>query len=126
DYIPGLTRISPRIRQHLVDIFEIRNRQAELPQIISTLRAARRLAGLLHCGQQQRDEHADDRDDNEQLDQRKGRAQTDRWVHGSSLPQRLTVSNLPSPRAAGQRFWPRRSPGSGDIQQATASATASI
>ena len=45
-------------------------REAELLEVVFELRGARRLAGHLHRRQKQRDEHADDGNDDEQLHQR--------------------------------------------------------
>ena len=45
-------------------------REAELHELVLALRASRGLAGLLHGGQQQRDEHRDDRDHDQEFDQR--------------------------------------------------------
>jgi len=45
--------------------------QRELPKIVVALRAAGRLARLLHSRQQQRDQDPDDRDHHQQLDESK-------------------------------------------------------
>ena len=44
---------------------------AELPQVVGTMSAARGLAGCLNGRQQQRDQDADDRNHDQQLDKRK-------------------------------------------------------
>jgi hypothetical protein len=61
-------------------------RNGDLFEVILALRAACRFASRLHSGQKQAHEHADDRNDNEQLHQRKGAPsgpiQVIRGVHG--------------------------------------------
>ena len=47
--------------------------QADLLEVVGALDAARGLAGRLHGGQQQGDQHRDDGDDDQQLDQREAR-----------------------------------------------------
>jgi hypothetical protein len=47
------------------------DRHAELPQVVRAAAPPRRLAGALDGREQETDEHRDDRDDHEQLDQRK-------------------------------------------------------
>ena len=42
---------------------------ADLLEVVAALRPPGRLAGHLHGGQQQRDQHADDGDDDEELDE---------------------------------------------------------
>jgi hypothetical protein len=42
--------------------------QGELPQVVLARGAACRLAGGLHCRQEQADQHSDDRNHHEQLD----------------------------------------------------------
>jgi hypothetical protein len=48
--------------------------QPDLLEVIRTLEPVGRLADLLHRREQQADQDADDRDDNEKLDERKGGA----------------------------------------------------
>jgi hypothetical protein len=50
------------------------HRQGNLLQVVPARHAAGRLARGLHCGQEERDEDANDRDDDEQLDEREGGA----------------------------------------------------
>jgi hypothetical protein len=45
--------------------------EPDLLKMIAALHAASRFAGRLHGGQQERDEHSDDGNDNEQFHQRK-------------------------------------------------------
>ena len=49
---------------------EIVRGQRELSQVVLALRGPHRLPRLLYRGQQERNQHADDRDDNQQLDER--------------------------------------------------------
>jgi hypothetical protein len=48
--------------------------QADLLEVVLALGSRRRLADLLHGGQEQADEHRDDGDDHQQLDQREAGA----------------------------------------------------
>src|SRR5262249_54588833 len=59
-------------RQGLVDVVQVVGGQAELLQIVRTLGAVGGLADLLHGGQEQRDEDADNGDHHQQLDEREG------------------------------------------------------
>ena len=52
-----------------------RDRQPDLLHVVGARAAPRRFAGSLHRRQQQRDQHADDRDHHQQLDQRKSTLQ---------------------------------------------------
>jgi hypothetical protein len=54
---------------------------ADLVQVVGALRAPRRLARGLHRRQQDRHEHADDRDHDQQLDQRKSMSA----IHGCPI-----------------------------------------
>jgi len=56
--------------QHLVIMV---HRNADLPQVVRAGCAPRGLAGRLHRRQQQTDQHAENRDDNQQFDQRETR-----------------------------------------------------
>jgi hypothetical protein len=53
-----------------MDIVIAVQRDADLPEIVRALHTPRRLPRRLHGGQQEPDQDADDRDDNEQLNQR--------------------------------------------------------
>jgi hypothetical protein len=44
--------------------------EAKLPEVVAARGASGRFAGLLHGGEQQRDEDANDGDDDEQFDER--------------------------------------------------------
>jgi hypothetical protein len=44
--------------------------EAKLSEVVAARRASGRFAGLLHGGEQQRDEDANDGDDDEQFDER--------------------------------------------------------
>ena len=55
--------------------FEVVNRQPDLLEVVIALRAAGRLAGRLHRGQEQGHEHANNGDHHEQFHQRKRRAE---------------------------------------------------
>jgi hypothetical protein len=71
----------------LVGIMTMMKGHANLPQVVRTLDATRGFAHSLHGGQQQGDQHSDDRDDDEQLDQ--GEASTrmaERRAASPSLP----------------------------------------
>jgi hypothetical protein len=50
----------------------IEQREAELFEIILAARTAGALARRLHRGEEQRDQHADDRNDDQEFDQREG------------------------------------------------------
>ena len=58
-------------RQALAGVEVVVQRQADLLEIVAALRSPRGLARRLDGGQEQGDEHADDRDDHQQLDERK-------------------------------------------------------
>jgi hypothetical protein len=83
-------------------------RYPQLPDVVGTARSAGRFARRLDSRQQQRDEHADDRDHDQQLNQRKTRAhaRTQRLhgVHGRHLPP-----EKPKPKK-NQEFAERRLP----------------
>src|SRR5262245_817232 len=85
---PGFAGVGARVRQHLVNIFEVDDAQAHLPEVARALHAPRRFAGLLDRGQEQRDKDTDDGDDDEQLDERKRRAWTIAQNHESDSPER--------------------------------------
>ena len=55
-------------------------RDADLLQVVGATGASGRLAGMLHGGQQERDQNPDDGDHDEQLDQRETAAP----VHGAA------------------------------------------
>ena len=55
-------------RKITLSVVELVNRDAKLMQIIDAMRPPCGLAGRLHGRQQQRDQHADDRDHDQQLD----------------------------------------------------------
>lgn len=55
-------------RKRLPRVFKIVRGQAELPQIINALGSPRSFASCLDCGKEQGNQHADDGDDNQQLD----------------------------------------------------------
>ena len=57
--------------KRLVRAFIIQTSNRDLPEMVFALGATGRLARRLNCRKQQRHENADDRDDNQQLDQRK-------------------------------------------------------
>jgi hypothetical protein len=50
------------------------HRQTQLLQIVRALHPSRRFAGRLHGRKQQGNQNADDRDDDQKLDERKGTA----------------------------------------------------
>jgi hypothetical protein len=56
-------------RQAALGVVVVVHRQADLLQVVGALGAPGGLAGTLHGRQEQGDEHADDRDDHQQLDQ---------------------------------------------------------
>lgn len=58
-------------RQEEIGVMKILRGQANLLEIVRALHAAGSLARGLHCGQQQRDQDADDGDDDEELDEGK-------------------------------------------------------
>jgi hypothetical protein len=70
------------VRQPLGHRFEIVQRQSQLLNLILALRAPGRLAGRLHGGQQQRHEHADNGDDDQELNQREPDHTTRRGARG--------------------------------------------
>ena len=47
--------------------------EADLLEIVGAVLASRSLASTLHCGEQQADEHANNRDHDEEFDQRETR-----------------------------------------------------
>jgi hypothetical protein len=49
--------------------FGVEDRQSELAKIVGTAGASGRLPGRLNRGQEQADQHGDDRDHDEQLDE---------------------------------------------------------
>jgi hypothetical protein len=53
-----------------MDVDVLKNRQPDLPLIVRALRTPRSGASSLHRRQQQRDQHADDGDDDQQLNER--------------------------------------------------------
>ena len=57
--------------------------EADLLEVIRALGAASRLASCLHRGQQKSDEDGDDRDDHQELDERKPPTKT--FLHGNLL-----------------------------------------
>ena len=71
---------------------------AELFEIVQALRPPRRFTGALNGRQQKRDQHADNRDDDEQFDERKGGScRTRRSGHGAAIERlRRHTGVLPS------------------------------
>src|SRR5262249_32825592 len=75
-------------RERAVGALVVEDRQAELLQIVRTLRPGRRLADLLHRRQQEPDQHRDDSDDDEQLDEREAKPIPVDSFHGQTSPKR--------------------------------------
>ena len=73
------------VRNPAVSIVIIVQCQPDLLQIILALRPARCFAGLLHCWQQQRNQHRDDCDDHQQFNQRKSNP----LFSHKNLPERI-------------------------------------
>ena len=67
-------------RQSAVGDLVVERRQADLLEAVLALNACGGLADLLHRGQKQRDQDADDRDDNQQLDE--GERAAGQVLHG--------------------------------------------
>ena len=88
---PGVTGAFAE-RQDEVDVVVVVQGEADLLEVIDALRSAGGLAGGLHGRQEQRDEHANDCDDHEQLDERKSASFGD---HG------INSGNEDEPEAAG-------------------------
>ena len=65
-------------RQVFVGHVEIVNGQRELPHLVGALHAAGRFAGGLNRRQQERDQDADDRDHDQELDERECGARWER------------------------------------------------
>ena len=64
--------IAEAVRRHMfICVGVVVKSEAELLEIVLALHAASRFARCLHGGQQQRNKHADDGNDDEQLDERK-------------------------------------------------------
>ena len=84
-----------------MDVFVLGHAQAELSHVVQALSAARRFAGGLDGRQQQRDQHADDGDDHQQFDERKGTASPD-WGRTESTPDTAVNHDFPP------SHWPRR------------------
>ena len=76
----GIGEVAGRGRQPVEGVIAIVHGQANLLEVVFGRRAVGNLANLLHGGQQERDEHGDDGDDNQQLDQREASANR---VHGA-------------------------------------------
>ncbi len=72
-----------------MDIQVVVQRQAELFQVVFALSAAGGFPRLLHCGQEQGNQDRDNRDDHEQLNQRKALLRAQR--NHSNLPRELVV-----------------------------------
>jgi hypothetical protein len=58
----------PAWRQHVVRVVILMQGQAKLLEMVFALRRAGGFAGHLHCWQEKRDQHADDRNHDEELD----------------------------------------------------------
>jgi hypothetical protein len=67
-----------------MQITELMQCQADLPHVIEALRPPRRFSPRLHRGKQQRNQHADNRDNNQQLDKR----ETARNARHNRIPSR--------------------------------------
>ena len=68
-----------------IGIVVIMDRQPDLFQVVGALGAPSGFASLLNCGQQQGDQHRDNRDHHQKFNQRESRSrQTGTW-HGSLL-----------------------------------------
>jgi hypothetical protein len=63
-----------------------------LLQIVVALRSPRRLAGSLDCRQQQRHQNANDRNDDQQLDERKSPTTSTNSVHGRLLGKKKNMT----------------------------------
>jgi hypothetical protein len=79
-------------RQAVVGTLEIMQGQTDLFQMVDALRPPSRLAGGLHRGQQQRDQHTDNRNHDQQLDQRKASRPSTTPALISRAHQHLPVS----------------------------------
>ena len=64
--------VEPTRRQHADRRHVVVQGQADLLEVVDALDAPGRLARRLHGGQEQGDQHRDDRDDDQQLDQGEG------------------------------------------------------
>ena len=69
----GFNAVSPRALrwQRLVDVVEIVHSQTELLDVVRALHTTSRLASRLDGGKKQTNQNADDRDNDQQLDERK-------------------------------------------------------
>ncbi len=70
-------------REHAILRLVVHDRQADLLHVIHALGTVRRFPCRLHGGQQQRDENADDRDHDQQLNQREAAIRVARPSHRS-------------------------------------------
>ena len=69
----------PPERERVVGVVVVVQGEADLLQVVDALRPAGGLARRLDGGQEQGDQHGDDRDDHQQLDQGEGRTDDVSW-----------------------------------------------
>src|SRR5262249_49515028 len=84
--VVGVAAPDDAARQTPGDVVIVVKGEPELLQVIGALHAIGRLAHLLHRGQQQADEDADDGDDDEELDQRESPPRS-QALPGNALPR---------------------------------------
>lgn len=70
---------------------EFVNRQQLLVQLAGAARLAGRIAAGLYCGQEQRYQDANDRQNSDQLNERK----SFRWTHGEKHPEMIALTLWP-------------------------------
>jgi hypothetical protein len=80
-------------------------RDIDLLDVVQTLGAPGRFAGLLNGGQKQRGEDADDRHDNQEFDQRKAAMERSLWTTPTRIVARMTGHQTFSSFVIGPRQW---------------------